>query len=275
VLRAYLDDSGVHAGSPWCVMAGFFGSEKKWTRFDEKWFDVLDSFGIDEFHANRFWSSVRGGNITEYRGWDRGRANRFIGELLKVIENSHRIFPVSCSVLMDEWSKLARDERAYLTGAKHDDTGKLLTPGAPNKPYFLPFLTAISTVMDYCNPGQLVHFVFDQSPHFSNYALKYFEEIKTWEIEKFKRLGDISFVDSKQAAPIQAADLLAFESYQYGMARVAENLQVVDPRLALHRAIKNIRNVKNDSKMFDKYGFDLVLERFRSLRDAERIRHGT
>ena len=220
MLHAYLDDSGTHADSPWCVVAGYFGSERHWKRFDREWQIALESEGVEEFHANRFWASVGGNDIPEYRGWSRERSNRFVGRLLDVIGSSHRISPVCCAVLMEEWHKLAKDERAYLTGGAHNQQGQIVTPGAPNKPYFLPFLTAISMVLDYCNPGQLVDFSFDQSRHFSGYALKYFEEIKKWDLEKFKRMGDVLVVDSKRATPVQAADLLAFESYRYGLARL-------------------------------------------------------
>lgn len=268
VLHAYLDDSGTHSDSPWCVIAGYFGSEQKWTRFHSKWRSVLDSFGVEEFHANRFWSAVDGGNISEYRGWDKERASKFIQKLLNVIEDSTRIFPVSCSVQMEEWNKLTRNEKAYLTGARHDSQGTLLTPGAPNKPFFLPFLTAISTVMDYCNPGHAVNFSFDSSPHFSGYAAQYFEELKSWDIEKYKRLGTIRFEDSKKATPVQAADLLAYEGYQYGMARLGAGMKAMNPRPALQTAISNVRHLQNDCKMFDKLGFNLLLAAFRSTKNT-------
>src|SRR5262249_23065793 len=204
MLRAYLDESGIHADSRWCVIAGYFGSENKWNRFDARWRSVLDSFGIDEFHAQRFWSACEGSNISEYSGWDRARTSNFVGQLLNTIQDSHRIFPVVCSVHMEEWHKLSESERAYLTGAKFDVVGKRLTSGAPNKPYFLPFLTVIRTVMEYCQAGHTTDFSFDESRHFSGYASQYFNEIKTWEIGNFSRLGQISFVSSKKHPGIQA-----------------------------------------------------------------------
>jgi Protein of unknown function (DUF3800) len=198
MLRAYLDESGIHADSRWCVIAGYFGSENKWNKFDARWRSVLDSFGIEEFHAQRFWSAYEGSNISEYNGWDQGRATNFIGNLLNVVRDSNRIFPVSCSVYMDEWHRLSEDEKAYLTGASFDVAGRRLTSGAPNKPYFLPFLTVIRTVMEYCQPGHTTDFSFDESRHFSGYASQYFKEIKAWKIGNFSGLGQISFVDSKK-----------------------------------------------------------------------------
>src|SRR5207245_2725076 len=70
VLHAYLDDSGTHDSSPICVVAGYFGTEEQWKAFDRKWRKTLDDNGQKEFHANRFWSHVRGSGVSEYRGWD-------------------------------------------------------------------------------------------------------------------------------------------------------------------------------------------------------------
>ncbi len=273
MLHAYLDDSGTHDNSPLCVIAGYFGSEHHWNNFDKKWRKVLDSQRIEEFHANRFWSHIGGANISEYRGWDRERCKVFLGELLNVIRESYRIFPVCCTVVMDEWRALLKDERAYLTGASFDAAGKVIKPGAPNKPYFLPFLTVISTVMGYCNPGHRAHFSFDQNKNFHGYALDYFREIRSWGsdgnsiLEHYGRMGEIFFLDSKNATPIQAADLLAYESYQYGIARLHVGNRIVNPRPALHAAITNIRNLFNDSKMFDPAGFQMMLAKFRDIQN--------
>src|ERR1019366_10327341 len=105
VLHAYLDDSGTHDSSPVCVVAGYFGSERHWIRFDNDWREVLNDNGLKEFHANRFRSHVKGNDVPEYRGWDAKHDDEFMARLLKTIE-SHRIFPVGCCVAMREWRTL-------------------------------------------------------------------------------------------------------------------------------------------------------------------------
>lgn len=272
MLHAYLDDSGTHDDSQLCVIAGYFGSKRHWTRFDEKWRGILDAEGIDEFHANRFWSHIKGNDVPEYRKWDEARDHRFLDALLNVIERSDRIFPVACSITQDEWNSLTKDERAYLTGGWYDDTGTMVTSGAPKKAYFLAFLTAISTVLDYCNWGHLVNFSFDESRRFSAYAEQFFNEMKTWardkkpELEKYKKMGNVFFPDSKSSTPTQAADLLAYQTYLYGLERLKANLEVTNPNDVLTRALTNIRSFQNDGKLFEKFGFDLMLETFRSAR---------
>lgn len=188
MLHAYLDDSGTHAGSPLCAVSGYFGSEKRWIKFNAEWRKVLDEFQVEEFHANHFWSAFEGGNVTEYRGWGRERASEFVNRLLNLIQGSQRIFPVSCAMLMAEWDKLKRDEQAYLTGAQYVRNGVMATPGAPKKPYFVPFLTCIKTILSYCKPGHIVNFSFDDSRNFSG-AREYFEQMKAWNPGNFESLG--------------------------------------------------------------------------------------
>jgi hypothetical protein len=272
MLHAYLDDSGTHDDSQLCVIAGYFGSDRQWILFDNKWRKILDAEGIQEFHANRFWSHLKGNDVSEYRGWSEARDSGLLTALLNVIEHSDRIFPVGCSIMQDEWNSLTRDERAYLTGGWYDETGRMVTSGAPKKAYFLAFLTAISTVLDYCNWGHLVNFSFDESRRFSAYAEQFFNEIKTWardkkpELEKYKKMGNVFFPDSKTSTPTQAADLLAYQTYLYGLERLKAKLEVTDPNDILLRALTNIRSVQNDGKLFEKFGFDLMLEKFRSAR---------
>src|SRR5271163_3151782 len=85
VLHAYLDDSGTHNGARVCTVAGYFGSEKQWIKFDRDWRSALNEEHLDEFHANRFWSSFKGRPVTEYKGWDSERSKKFIFRLLEIL----------------------------------------------------------------------------------------------------------------------------------------------------------------------------------------------
>jgi hypothetical protein len=265
VLHAYLDESGIHSGSRICVVAGYFGSERQWNRFDVKWRNVLDSFAIEHFHANRFWAHVNGSNVSEFRGWDDTKCREFIRSLLGVIE-SYRVYPVGCSVNMEEWRKLTTDERAFLTGATYDDSGKLLASGAPNKTYFLPFLTTIADALDCCNWGHLMHFTFASNEKFSGYALQYFQQVKKTRQENYKKMGEIFFADSRRAAPLQAADLLAYEIYQHGIRRLESKGARVNPTLAMVLATQNIRKPRKSIPIWEGVAFERSLRSFRRSR---------
>ena len=276
VLHAYLDDSGTHNSSPVCVVAGYFGTEEHWEAFDREWRKTLDDNGQKEFHANRFWSHVRGSSrqhsaelkgVSEYRGWDKERCDRFVGRLLSIIE-SHRVFPIGCAVAMEQWKSLTQDERAVLTGAKYDSRGKLTTTGAPNKTYFLPFRYSILAAIDHCTGEERLHCSFDRNDSFSNYALEYFQTMKGLRFEGYRRLGEIFFPGSEDATPIQAADLLAYEWNQYARQRLEADWGAVNLSPILSRAIKNRKRPSADCKLFHKQGLDVVLRDFRKKRRA-------
>lgn len=264
VLHAYFDDSGTHRGAQVCTLAGYFGSERQWNKFDRQWQKALQDAGLDEFHATRFWSHWKGQPIKEYATWGKERSKAFILQLLGII-GSYRIFPVGASVVMRDWESLSQDEKSVLTGATYDHKGKLVTSGAPNKTYFLPFLDCVHAAASYCNPGHLMHCSFDRNDYFSSYGLDYFNFLKSLGTETSKRLGEPFFPDSKRATPLQAADLLAYELNRYMHARMARGMGLLSINSILHRAAKNSRS-KHDFKLYDQQGINLVLRDFREAR---------
>jgi Protein of unknown function (DUF3800) len=261
VLEAYLDDSGTHSNSTICVVAGYFGGEHRWTKFDREWRRELDSQGIKEFHANRFWGRENGKMFGEYEGWSNERASKFLSKLLAII-NSHRIYPIGAAVLMSEWEKLTDDEKNYLTGAAYV-SGKYALGGAKKKSYFLPFTWAIRCVESHCNEGQRVHFFFDSSNFFSSYALEYYRLIKEISPNRRDKLGDIDFPDSHSATPIQAADLLAYRINRYATKKFSGKYRNVKPDNTLRSAIAREKPGRLNFPLFDKASLDKALVEFR------------
>lgn len=41
MIEAYMDESGIHEGAHVCVIAGYWGSQKKWKRFETRWREIL------------------------------------------------------------------------------------------------------------------------------------------------------------------------------------------------------------------------------------------
>lgn len=262
MLEAYFDESGSHGDSAICTLAGYFGGERHWKRFDSEWRAILKQYGISEFHAKKFWARDKQAKLVgEYKNWDNEKAQRFLSELLTII-SSHRIYPIGASVVMAEWGKLSHDERRFATGGIYE-RHKFITSGAPNKTYFLPFLFGIQKVCDYCNDGHRVHFFFDRNDPYSGYALEYYKLVAEQKLKCSPKLGDIDFPASISATPIQAADLLAYQVYRYAKEKLAKNADKLPTSETLSAALCKIRSVKNDFKLFDKYGLDLMLGKFR------------
>jgi uncharacterized protein DUF3800 len=126
VIQSYLDESGVHDNAPVCVIAGYFGEKCDWKHFKRQWLSVFAGAGIPlgEFHAKE---------------WIKNRKYRtLLDNLARTISSNHKIYPVSIGVVVKDFNAYSLEDRKFLTGARVTD-GKLVTSGAPSKPYFMPF----------------------------------------------------------------------------------------------------------------------------------------
>jgi hypothetical protein len=261
MLRAYLDESGTHKGSPVCTIAGYMGSVKRWDEFERKWKAILDGERINEFHAKRFWARTHGGErVDEYKGWADEQAQRFLSRLLNIFERTD-IYPFGAGIIVNEWEKLSLEQRRWLTGAEYlKGREEFTTSGSPTKPYFVPFHTCVFIPAKYCKSNLKVHFVADANEHLESWALRVFQDLKT-RTEFGERLGDFTFSDSRAACGLQAADLLAYLSYQYGCQELKTSRP--RPRIELTKALTKMRS-EDDFKLLDKKGLELLLESFRS-----------
>jgi len=261
-MKAYLDESGIHAGAKVCAVAGYFGHEKSWRKFEKLWSPILRQFGVAEFHARRFFGrDNRGNRVGEYTGWDDHKARAFYDRLLDAISDC-RVFPVGGVIVSSEWNALSHNERRYLTGGQLKN-GKFITSGAPSKNYFLPFLQVITSVGNYCLEGEMARLFFGLGRTFSGYARDYFMKIQKLKGEYCKHLGDIDFPESANTCPLQAADLIAYETYQYSLKRLEHRRYPLRRGTDLARAMHHIKNPEKDFKLYDKIGIDVVLADFR------------
>jgi len=261
-LRAFIDDSGTHANdSPICVAAGYFGGTHYWKQFNLDWERAVKSRGLDEFHANRFWSRPGGKTVGEYGGWTKQECESFLDELLGVIGRC-KIWPIGSAVVAADWNALGLDERRYLTGGVYEH-GKYQKGGAPTKPYFAAFLFAVQSMARYCDDGHLVEFVVDESKALNGYAQSYFEETKTSKYPHAYKLSTIQPGDSKALPGLQAADLLAYLTLRFTRLGNPEPGRELEDDTPLGRAVRKARDVKGDFKLLGKLAFDVLLAEFR------------
>ena len=96
---AYFDASGKKETHASITVAGAVAPLKKWARFERDWKIILDEYGVGEFHATDFASS-----LGEYRGWKGEKAKRseFLKRLGQVTRSTvNKLFIVT--VEMDAW----------------------------------------------------------------------------------------------------------------------------------------------------------------------------
>src|SRR5580693_6537086 len=125
MIEAYLDESGVHASAPICVIAGYFGGAGQWAKLESQWRKILTVADIPlyEFHAKDFVKN-------------RAKYAAVLTDLARAISESTKIHPVSVAVVVDDFNSFSEHDRRFLTGASvklvgDDDDTKFTSSGSP------------------------------------------------------------------------------------------------------------------------------------------------
>jgi Protein of unknown function (DUF3800) len=263
MLEAYMDESGIHDGAHVCVVAGYWGGEQQWRRFEPRWKKIIENADeptLKEFHSTEFWKA-NGTRKGVYARWSKAKADQFIGDLLNCI-GDYRLYPTSATLKVDAWNALNKNERMFLTGGRvNRETLQWITPSAPNQTYFLPFQFSISSPAIACKEHLKVHYAFDLNKQFKNHASDLFRLLKNDSTFSCRdRIGELSLPTSEEAVGLQAADLFAYHSYQYGKIRMKSIQPVAGTMpLILKALIKNARDI-TDFPFFDEYGLSIALQ---------------
>lgn len=224
MLEAYFDESGIHAQAKVCVVAGFYGRQLAWRRFERQWNAVLSKYPElrdTGFHAKVFFARHDRKLVGPYKDWSDDKAQQFLNHLLKCI-NDNWIFPIGCGIVVDDFLSLPLKIRQWLTGAKFRPSGEYVSSGCPQKSYYLPFQTCVMGASRLSNSSQLdkVHFFVGLDRTFSGYATELQNNLLNDSRipESLRsRLGTIAYPSSKDTPGIQAADLLAYRMYRHSL----------------------------------------------------------
>jgi len=184
------------------------------------------------------------------------RLDRFIDDLL-VCLGDYNIYPAGFALDVSAWRKFNKNARMFLTGGRYDmKNDRWITPSAPNKTYYLPFQFCVVAPTATCKPHLKVHYAFDLNKQFKNHATDLFKHLKKDEtIQCRDRIGELALPTSEEAPGLQAADLLAYQSYQFCKTRLCQPRPTTFGELPtlLKDALKNMRD-DGDFRLFDEKG---------------------
>ena len=284
MLRAYLDESGIHDGSQVCVVAGYFGGSGRWKEFETDWKRLLHRFDVpmEEFHAKDLFPKRKG--WFSHKWSQRHRHKELLNEIACTIAGHEKVHPIAIGVFVDDFNSLSIEERRYFTGADIDAKGKITSSGCPGKPYFLPFQLCVIHCCQYAASASKAHFFFGlDHKQFGGYATALFQQIQNSELrtpelglEWKERLGTLSFPLAKETPQIQAADFLVNLTYNYVLsARDAiEREQPPPAPPLLSKCITNARSLKDDFFVLNKRNFRVQLQQAREFSEMK-VRLGT
>jgi hypothetical protein len=259
MLEAYFDESGIHSQAKVCVVAGFYGRQPSWRRFERQWNNVLSKYPELKdkgFHAKVFFARANGIRVGPYRDWSDDKAQQFLNHLLKCI-NDNWISPVGFGVVVSDFLRLPLTIRQWLTGAKFLPSGEYVSSGCPQKSYYVPFHFCVMGAGKLSSASQddKIHFFAGLDRTFAGYAselLKNSLDDPRLPLTLRSRLGSISYPLSKDTPGIQAADLLAYRMYKHSLD-LLKDTETPTPALLTRlckRAKKNQRFTLFTTEMF-------------------------
>jgi len=274
MVEAYLDESGIHENAKACVVAGFYGSQAAWRKFEKQWQAVISDY--PELHKQGFHAKVFYGRTEKrerlgpFQGWSYDKWRKLQDRLVEVIHRN-RIFPIAHATVVADFLALKLETRQWLTGAQFSTDGAVaVTSGCPNKPYYVPFSFCIadSALISGANDMDKVHLFAGLDRTFHKYAstlYKFILEDSRIASSIKSKLGQLSFPLAKDTPGIQAADLLAYRFYQLTKARIKEEKNLPLTPL-LEKLLKN-RKPNQRFLMFDSVRFQQLEQQARKIHD--------
>jgi Protein of unknown function (DUF3800) len=192
VFKAFLDEAGIHDGARVVSVAGYFARPKQWRDFTRDWNRVLRPSGIECFHATDC-QALEG----EFRGWTAEKRDELVKKLLPIIPKYATGF---ARVIVLDDLRPALDARPHLR--------KFLE--SPYKACFQWIIQEAIRNIRRNNSPEKIAFFHERNDH-RKAAIESFDWLKKHH-DPNNNLVSLTFGDPITYPPLQAADILAFES---------------------------------------------------------------
>lgn len=258
MFKFYADETGIQFRDRYCTIAGYVGDARQWGGVEHDWQFILNEFKIPYFHALEFYGSDK-----KYRTWSKSKRRAFFDALLDCLRD-HKIRVLGSSVDVQVFNSLTEDERHFVTGGFHNGM-KWKYPGAPSKPYFLPFHNVLQQATKYVPYGKLMYPVMSRQDQYEMKALELYERmLNGYPAPKCrsKWADDMAFSDPKEVAPLQVADLAAYwlgQFMKYLAATGDKTAKDFPNKYEFLRIMERLQST-SDFKLFDFQGLMLLLQ---------------
>jgi hypothetical protein len=192
MIEAFFDDSGKQADSPFVCIAGFLAHCSYWYRFVEQWNPLLQRYGITNLHMKELMSSNG-----EFKEFSPEQRNKLIVEVMQIIK-ANELCGFGAAVDAKYWNTLPKEIKKKYGNAEEF--------------CFQRILRMMRDYMVSCNETDHVSITFDHDQEFSNPRLTRFNNITKRDPLARERFISICFARTRPYPPLQAADVLAWET---------------------------------------------------------------
>jgi Protein of unknown function (DUF3800) len=203
MLIAYFDDSGSHTDSDVVLWNGLFGNHYQWQLFNELWAAKLKEPSLGKEPLKRFHMVECQNSLGEFSGWSRTATDFLVHELGDIVLRCG-LYSNGAAISRKDWDDLVKGD---LRTALGDAEGYSMR---------LAFVRATKWAREIAFQDEM-EFVFDRRKEREQEGMRIFDLFQHYsEIEQIGPAPvSIIFSDSYRVLPLQAADMLAWEQYQY------------------------------------------------------------
>jgi hypothetical protein len=192
---AFVDDSRSGGDSPYYVLAGYSASLPTWDAFSIDWKAVLDSAPKLDYFKMSEAESLKG----QFAGFRPDQRDARLGQFIDVVL---RYSPWEASIAVPD-----SDYRELLYPVLHKQHAN---------PYYFAFIamvTALSGFYRHSGSTEMVDFIFDEQKGMENRMRRLYAQFRGWY--PHWQLGRVAFKNDKQFLPLQAADLIAWQTRRF------------------------------------------------------------
>jgi Protein of unknown function (DUF3800) len=203
MLIAYFDDSGSHGDSDVVLWNGLFGNHYQWQLFNELWVAKLKDPSPGKESLKRFHMFECQNSVGEFSGWSRTATDFLVHELGDIVLRCG-LHSNGAAISRKDWDDLVKGD---LRTALGDAEGYSMR---------IAFVRATKWAREIAFQNEM-KFVFDRRKEREQEGKRIFDLFQHYaEIEQISPAPvSIAFSDSYRTLPLQAADMFAWEQYQY------------------------------------------------------------
>lgn len=221
-LVAYVDESGSDDGSAFYVIAGFAATEARWQKFEREWRHALADAGLTYFHMVDAVQRRRA-----FEKWSTETRDRLLKRLIHIIK-SNGLFAFGSAVTMADYREIVKEWPPTLR---------------VESPYIFNFHIMVGRLLD-AFPGRRIRVICDENIFVRKQVTQYEAVLKSLSDKYRNGLGDVCFADDKQRLPLQAADLLAWETRRYVIDKQAKK--------QVRMSIRSLLDLESVSALWDR-----------------------
>lgn len=196
MIECFFDDSGKEssASEPFVCMAGYLADIGYWARFVERWQQLRLFHHISGVHMKEL-IPLQG----EYKtlGWTVEKRNAVLSDFIRIIKEE-RLVGFGVAVEADCWRQLPEPNRKQY--------------GTAQEFCFTRIVHMVVHRLEECGDPDFVSLHFDRDKEFARPRLTLYENLLEHDERVRKRIVELTFANPLFSSPLQAADVLAWET---------------------------------------------------------------